>query len=153
VGLAFAYAVGCTLLGAVPLSLLLAALLMTVADPLILGMRSTGVLSNAVSSVLAAVALATLLPLLLFAWAFWVFAVARLLLVSVRFELLVRAAVYGFSLTAVPLFGPLLLPLAFVCALSCMQALVATEAAPLRATGIVLLGSLLVLSPLVLLLV
>jgi hypothetical protein len=153
VGLAFSYAVSCTLLGTVPLAFLVAALLMTVADPLILGMRSTGVLSNAVSTVLSAVALATLLPAALFGWASWVFLVARVLLVQVRFDQLVRAGLYGFSLIAVPLLGPLLAPLAFVSALLGMQGLLSEQAGPLRATAILLVALLLALGPLAVLLV
>jgi hypothetical protein len=153
VGTAFWYAVACTLLGALPLSLSVAALLMTVADPLVLGLRSTGVLSNAVSAVLFAVALATLLPAALVGWASWVFAVARLLRVPARFDLLVRAGIYGFSPVAVPLLGPLLAPLAFVCALLCMQSLLAEQAGSLRATGVMVAALLLALGPLAALLV
>jgi hypothetical protein len=153
VGPAFWYAVACTLLGALPLSLSVAALLMTVADPLVLGLRSTSVLSNAVSAVLFAVALATLLPAALLGWASWVFAVARLLRVPVRFDLLARAGVYGFSLVAVPGLGPLLAPLAFLCTLLCMQALLAVQAGSLRATGVMALALLLALAPLAVLLV
>lgn len=148
VGTAFWYAVVCALLGGLPLSLSVAALLMTVADPLVLGLRSTGVLSNAVSAVLFAVALATLLPAALFGWAFWVFAVARLLRVPVRFELLARAGVYGFSLVAVPLLGPLLSPAAFGCAALCMQASLAAHASSRRATGVMAVALLLALGPL-----
>jgi hypothetical protein len=153
VGLAFWYAALSTLLGALPLALAVASLLMTVADPLVLGLRSTGVLSNAVFAVLFAVALATLLPAALCAWACWVFALARLLRLPVRFDLLVRAGIYGFSLVAVPLLGPLLAPLAFLSALLCTQALLAVEAGGWAASGLLALALLLVLGPLAVLLV
>jgi hypothetical protein len=114
VGWALGYAALSTFLGTLPLSLLIAALLMTVADPLTLGMRSTGVMSLAVSSVLASVGVATLLPLALLPFAGLLRLTAGLFGIDTRFDLLLRAASYGLSLLAVPLLGPLLLPIALL---------------------------------------
>jgi hypothetical protein len=113
-GSALVYLALCALLGALPLCLVVAALLLTVADPLTLGLRSTGVLSLAVTVALACIGFATLLPLLYVSWTGSLALCARALGAEARFELLLRAGAYGLSLVAVPLFGPALLPLAAI---------------------------------------
>jgi hypothetical protein len=91
-----------------------AALLLTVADPLTLGLRSTGVLSLAVTVALACIGFATLLPLLHALWTLSLVGLGRLFALELRFEPLLRAGAYGLSLLAVPLVGPLLLPLSLM---------------------------------------
>jgi hypothetical protein len=118
------------LLGLVPLSLILAAPLLAVADAVRLGLRSTGVLSVGVSVVLLAVALATLLALSVLVFTSWVRLAARITGIHVRSDVLLRATSYGLSLLALPVLGPVLLPVAFA------QALLATHAAlAMRATS------------------
>ena len=111
------------LLGLVPLSLILAAPLLSVADAVRLGLRSTGVLSVGVFVVLLAVALATLLSLSVLVFASWVRMAARITGIRVRSDVVLRATAYGLSLLALPVLGPVLLPLAFA------QALLATHRA------------------------
>ena len=127
-GWALSYLALCALLGALPLCLLVAGLLLTVANPLTLGLRSTGVLSLAVTVALACIGFATLLPLAYTLWTASLALWSRALGMDVRFELLLRAGAYGLSWLAVPLFGPLLLPLALLWML-------AAEHAALRAAG------------------
>lgn len=128
VGLALSYLASCALIGSVPLSLVVAALLITVADPLTLGIRSTGVLSLAVTVVLACIGFATLLPLGVLVWSACVVGVARLGSLEARFEPLARVSAYGLSLVAVPLFGPALLPLAAIWMLVAAYASLRTQA-------------------------
>jgi hypothetical protein len=113
-GWALSYLALCALIGALPLCLLVAALLLTVADPLTLGLRSTGVLGLAVTVALACIGFATLLPLLHVLWTASLLALSRLFGLELRFEPVLRAGAYGLSLVAVPLLGPLLLPLALL---------------------------------------
>lgn len=127
-GWALCYLALCALLGALPLCLALAALLLTVADPLTLGLRSTGVLSLAVTVALACIGFATLLPLLMTLWTASLALCARALGAEARFEPLLRAGAYGLSWVAVPLFGPALLPLGLIWML-------VAEHAALRAQG------------------
>jgi hypothetical protein len=114
---ALAYVTACGVCGLLPLSLLMAVPLVSVANPYELGLKSTGVLSVGVSLVLFSIAAATLLSLgvALFAAGIWV--VARLLGVPVRYDVQLRACAYGMSMVALPLIGPLLLPVAIVQAL------------------------------------
>ena len=135
-GWAAMYAVCCGLLGAVPLSVLSAALLMTVADPVTLGMRSTSVLSSAVFLVLFTVGAASLLPAVLCVWSALVCGVARAFGVAVRFDVVVRASAYGLSALAVPFFGPLLLPVALVFMMLCLHGALTARAGAARAYGI-----------------
>lgn len=137
-GWASLYAVCCALLGGVPLSVLLAALMLTVADPLTLGMRSTSLLTSAVFLVLFAVGAASALPLLLLGFAGLVLGVTRLLAADVRFDVLVRASAYGLSLLAVPLFGPLLLPLGLVIMLTCVHGALSAATSSARASACLL---------------
>jgi hypothetical protein len=120
---ALSFVTTCALLGLVPLSVFLAAPLLSVADAVRLGLRSTGVLSVGVSLVLFAVALATLLGLSITVFASWVWLGARALRITVRYDVLVRASAYGWALVALPVVGPLLAPVAG------MQSLLATHAA------------------------
>jgi hypothetical protein len=147
VGWALGYGALCTLLGTLPLALLVAALLLTVADPLKLGMRSTGVMGLAVFSVLASVGVATLLPLALVAWAGIVRLTASLFGLDTRFDLLLRAASYGLSLSAIPLFGPLLLPLALLFMLSTVHAALSAQGEGLVALSALLSACALVAGP------
>ncbi|HEX6241849.1 MAG TPA: hypothetical protein VFZ61_13165 [Polyangiales bacterium] len=130
VGWALSYLALITLLGALPLCLLVAALLLTVADPLTLGLRSTGVLSMAVTVALACIGFATLLPLFYTAWSASLTLWARALGGDARFELLLRAGAYGLSWLAVPLFGPLLSPLALIWMLVAEHAALRAQRAP-----------------------
>jgi hypothetical protein len=148
---ALGYAALCTFLGALPLSLAIAALLLTVADPLTLGMRSTGVMSLAVTCVLASVGVATLLPLFLLLWAALLRLMALALGIETRFDLLLRASTYGLSLLAIPLFGPLLAPLALLFMLSTVHATLASEGRAGPALTALLSASLLVACPFALL--
>jgi hypothetical protein len=115
------------LLGLVPLSLLLAAPMLSVADAVRLGLRSTGVLSVSVSMVLFAVALATLLSMTVWLFSGWVWLFARLLKLPVRRDVLLRASAYGMALISIPVLGPLVAPVA------CVQALLATHTVLARA--------------------
>lgn len=151
VGWALGYCALTTFLGMLPLSLLVAASLMTVAEPLKLGMRSTGVMSLAVSSALASVGVATLLPLVLLAWVGLVRLSASVFGIETRFDLLLRAACYGLSLLAIPLLGPPLLPLALLFMLSTVHAALAGQAQAGPALSALLSASLLLLSPFALL--
>jgi hypothetical protein len=147
------------LMGLVPLSLLVAAPLLSVADAVRLGLRSTGVLSVGVSLVLFAVALATFLALTVSMLATLVWAAARLCRISVRFDVVLRALSYGVSLIALPVIGPLLWPVAFGQALLASHAALSLRANPGRAAltlaialaiGLAELGvALLVLLPLI----
>ena len=130
VGWALSYLALSALVGALPLCLLVAALLLTVADPLTLGLRSTGVLSMAVTVALACIGFATLLPLLYTAWSASLTLWTRALGAEARFELLLRAGAYGLSWVAVPLFGPLLLPLALIWMLVAEHAALRAQRAP-----------------------
>lgn len=151
VGWALGYASLCTFLGTLPLSLLVAAGLMTVADPLTLGIRSTGVMSLAVSSVLASVGVATLLPLMLLGWAGLSWLMAGLFGLETRFDLLLRATAYGLSLIAIPLFGPLLVPFALLFMLNTVHALLSAQGQPGSALSALLSACVLVLCPFALL--
>jgi hypothetical protein len=151
IGWALGYAALCTFLGALPLSLLVAALLMTVADPLTLGIRSTGVMSLAVTSVLASVGVASLLPVLLLAWAGLLRLTAGLFGLDARFDLLLRAATYGLSLLAIPLLGPLLLPLSILFMLNTVHAALSTQGQPVPALSALLSACALVACPFALL--
>ena len=144
---ALGYGALCTLLGTLPLSLVVAALLLTVADPLKLGMRSTGVMGLAVFSVLASVGVATLLPLALAAWAGLLRLTAALFGLDTRFDLLLRAASYGLSLSAIPLVGPLLLPLALLFMLSTVHAALSAQGGAGLALSALLSACALVVSP------
>jgi hypothetical protein len=68
----------------------------------------------AVTVALACIGFATLLPLLHVLWTLSLLAIARLFGLEARFEPVLRAGAYGLSLLAVPLLGPLLLPLALL---------------------------------------
>ena len=137
---ALGYAALCTFLGTLPLALLIAALLLTVAEPLKLGIRSTGVMSLAVSCVLASVGVATLVPLFLSAWAGAVRFVAGWFGIDVRFDLLLRASAYGVSLLAIPLLGPVLAPLALLFMLNSVHAALSAQASE-RAAFLTLLSA------------
>lgn len=113
-GMAYLYGATVTLLGGLPLCVLLAALQLTVADPRTLGLRSTSVLSNAVFVVLSAFGAASLVPSLLLVWAGLLWSCARLLGTVLRFDVLARASLYGVGMLALPVLGPLLLPVALV---------------------------------------
>lgn len=140
VGLSLLYLAACTLIGALPLSLLVAALLMTVADPLTLGIRSTGVLSLAVTVVLACIGFATALPLAVLLWSACVAALARLWSLDARFDAVTRASAYGLSLLGVPLLGPGLLPMAAIWMLLVVYASLRAQGDARRA-GLVLASS------------
>lgn len=127
VGWALGYVAICTFLGTLPLSLVIAALLLTVADPLTLGIRSTGVMSLAVSSVLATVGVASLLPLALALWTAVLQLSARWLGIEARFDLLLRSGAYALSLVALPLIGPALLPVALLFMLSSLHATLSAQ--------------------------
>lgn len=135
---ALSYAALCAWLGALPLSLLVSGLLLTVADPLTLGIRSTGVLSLAVTVVLSSIGFASLVPLVVVLWSLTVLATARVLSLPARFELLARASAYGLSLLAVPVLGPLLLPLAWLWLSVSVQAVLASAGDGRRAALAVL---------------
>jgi hypothetical protein len=111
---ALAYVTACGISGLLPLSVLLAAPLVSVANPYEIGLRSTGVLSVGVSLVLFSVAASTLLTLAVAALAGAIWLVARLAGVPLRYDVQLRASAYGVSLVALPLIGPLVLPLAVV---------------------------------------
>ena len=120
---ALSFVTASAMLGLVPLSLLAAAPLLSVADAVRLGLRSTGVLSVSVSLVLFAVALATFLALTVSMFATLVWSMARVFRIAVRFDVVLRALSYGTSLIALPVLGPVLAPVAAV------QALIATHTA------------------------
>lgn len=146
-GLASLYAAVCAALGLVPLAMLTSGLMLTVADPKTLGMRSTSLLSSAVFLVLFAVGVASALPLLLSAWCALLWLGARVLGVQVRLDVLVRASAYGLSPLAIPLFGPVLLPLALLWMLLCVHGALATASSAARATASLLLTVLLLALP------
>jgi hypothetical protein len=107
------FAALCAASGLLPLALVAAVPLFVRADPLRHGLRSAGFWGAAVSLVPAALVLSTLLaafgvPLL----AGWVWLSARLWRISIRYDVLVRAFGYGLSPLALPLLGPLILPIA-----------------------------------------
>jgi hypothetical protein len=109
---ALSYVTVCGVCGLFPLSLLLAAPLVGAANPYDLGLKSTGALSVGVSLVLFSVAAATLLALGVAAFAAVIWLVARLAGVPVRYDVQLRAIAYGMSMLALPLLGPLVLPIA-----------------------------------------
>lgn len=146
-GWALSYLALCALLGALPLCLLVAALLLTVADPLTLGLRSTGVLSMAVTVALACVGFATVLPLLHALWTLSLLALGRLFALELRFEPLLRAGAYGLSLLAVPLFGPLLLPVSLLWMLLAVHGALRAQEPGARVLGPLLLNVLLWCAP------
>jgi hypothetical protein len=111
---ALSYVTACGVCGLFPLSLVLAVPLVSVANPYELGLRSTGALSVGVSLVLFSVAAATLLALVVALLAGTIWSVARALGVSARYDVQLRATAYGVSMVALPLIGPVLLPLALV---------------------------------------
>lgn len=151
--LAFAYLYGAcvTLLGGLPLCVLLAALQLTVADPRTLGLRSTSVLSNAVFVVLSAFGAASLVPSLLFALAGLWWGIARVLGLAVRFDVLARATAYGAGLLVIPLLGPLLLPVALLMSATAAFGCLRARAGAGRALAVLLLGMLACAAPLLLL--
>ncbi len=108
---ALQYAALCSVCGLLPLSLLVAVPLLGWADALRLGLRSTGLLGTAVSLVPFALVVSTLVPLALALLAYWVWLCAFLCGVRVRHDVMLRGAAYGASLLAVPVLGPMLLPL------------------------------------------
>jgi hypothetical protein len=110
IGSALSFVTITALLGLVPLALLMSVPLLSVADPMRLGLRSTGVFSMAIFLVLFSVALATLLGLWVLGFSLCVWLTARLFAIPVRYDVLVRASGYGLSLLALPVLGPLLVP-------------------------------------------
>jgi hypothetical protein len=109
---ALQYTFLCGLCGALPLALLAAVPLLIWADPQRLGLSSTGSLGAAVAGVLGAFVASTLLtlvPVLLGAWG-WLLGLS--FGTRLRYDVALRAAAYGASLIALPVLGPLLLPLA-----------------------------------------
>jgi hypothetical protein len=130
----------CALSGLLPLALTAAVPLLTWADPPRHGLRSTGLLGAAVSLVPGSLVLATLaaLGVPLISAVFWLS--ARALRVSIRYDVLTRAAAYGLSFLALPLLGPLLLPIGlFWSGLTLYGALYA-RAGTIRALGSLGLG-------------
>jgi hypothetical protein len=77
--------------------------------------------------VLASIGVATLLPFVLAAWAGLLRVMARLFGLDTRFDLLLRAAIYGLSLSAIPLLGPLLMPLSLLFMLSTVHAALSAQ--------------------------
>ena len=109
---AFGYAVFSSLVGLLPLSFVVTALLVLVADAHRLGLRSTSVLTIAVLSLLSPLAASVLFGLSLALWALLLWGAARSLGSRMRYDRLLRLSSYGTSLVALPLLGPLLLPVA-----------------------------------------
>jgi hypothetical protein len=139
---ALSYVTACGISGGVPLALLMAVPLVSIANPNELGLRSTSVMSIAVSLVLSSVAAATLLALLVAALATLIWLMARLAGVPLRYDVQLRASAYGMSFMALPLIGPALWPVALV------QSLIASRAAlrarsDARRAAVVLAGALL----------
>jgi hypothetical protein len=130
---ALQYASLAALCGLLPLTLVTAAPLLAWIDARRLGLDSTGFLGAAVSLVLGSVVCSTLVAIVVAALAGCVWLSARLLRVSVRYDVLLRALAYGTSPLAVPLLGPLLLPLA--ASWSCLSAygVLCLRSAPWRA--------------------
>ncbi|MFT3923505.1 MAG: hypothetical protein QM778_13300 [Myxococcales bacterium] len=100
----------CGVCGLLPLSIAGAVPLLTWADAPRLGLHSTGLLGTAVSLVPASLVFSTLLSLGVAVYAGWLWALCRMLQIAVRYDVLVRATAYGLSPLAIPVLGPLLLP-------------------------------------------
>jgi hypothetical protein len=134
---ALAYVTACGLCGLFPLSIVLAVPLVSVANPYELGLKSTGALSVAVSLVLFSIAAATLLALGVAVLAAAIWGVARVLGVPLRYDVQLRASAYGVSLVALPLIGPLLLPVALVQSLLMSLAVLRARGDAQRAAAVV----------------
>jgi hypothetical protein len=112
---ALEFALLCAVSRLLPLSMLAAVPLLTWADAAKLGLDSTGFLGTAVSLLPGSLVLSTLWAVGVAAFAAWLWVCASALGIVVRFDVLTRAASYGASPLALPVFGPLLLPLALCC--------------------------------------
>jgi len=102
----------CGVCGLLPLATVGAVPLLAGADAPRLGLHSTGMLGTAVSLLPASLVLSTLLALVVALWSAWLWVLCRGLGISIRYDVLTRAAAYGLSPLAVPVLGPLLLPVA-----------------------------------------
>lgn len=101
----------CGVSGLLPLSVVAAVPLLTWADAPRLGLHSTGLLGTAVSLLPASLVISTLLCLCVALFAGWLWALGRAWGVRTRYDVIARAAAYGLSPLALPVVGPLLLPL------------------------------------------
>lgn len=139
---AFAYAVLCALLGSLPLSFVVTALLALVADAHRLGLRSTSVLTIAVLSLLSPLVASVLFGLWTALWALSAWSGVRLVGGAMRYDRVLRLSAYGMSLLAVPLLGPWLLPLALAMMAYTLLRAFARELGTARATLALVLAAL-----------
>jgi hypothetical protein len=107
---ALQYVFLCGVSGLLPLSIAGAVPLLTWADAPRLGLHSTGLLGTAVSLVPASLVISTLLAMCLALAALALWTACRLWGLSVRYDVIARAGAYGASPLALPVLGPLLLP-------------------------------------------
>ncbi len=132
-GYALQYVFLCGVSGLLPLSIVGAVPLLTWADAPRLGLHSTGLLGAAVSLVPGSLVLATLLALGVALGSLWLWCVARATGLFVRYDVIVRAAAYGSSPLALPVLGPVLLPVVLFWSGLALYGALSAHGAPWRA--------------------